>query len=142
MKKYTGNQLTERCIQLPDRRGNNRLDSLRNIILNPAVGIIFLVPGVGESIRLSGRATIVTDGNLCRAFSLNGKAASSVLSIQVDKVYFQCQKALARSGLWHSELQIDRQKLPTAGDMSKIFADARNINFDAEAYDKNYLIDS
>src|SRR5687768_16735791 len=84
-------------IQMPDRRGNNRLDSLRNIINNPAVGIIFLVPNVGETIRLSGRAEILVDEELCQSFAVNGIPASSVISVKVSKVYYQCQKAIARS---------------------------------------------
>ncbi|MFT7687415.1 MAG: PPOX class probable FMN-dependent enzyme [Candidatus Azotimanducaceae bacterium] len=130
--------VNEKCIQLPDRRGNNRLDSLRNIILNPSVGIIFLIPGIGETIRLSGQAMIKSDEDLCQSFMQNGKAASSVLSIQVEKVYFQCQKALARSLLWSAESSASKQELPSAGEMAKVFADSKNIDFDAEAYDQNY----
>ena len=132
--------VSEKCIQIPDRRGNNRLDSLRNIVQNPDVGIIFLIPGVGETIRLCGKATILVDEELCASFSIAGKAATSVLSIEVEKVYFQCQKALARSKLWDSSHHIERGELPTAGDMAKAFAAAQNIEFDAESYDKNYPV--
>lgn len=130
--------LSKTCIQIPDRRGNNRIDSLRNIIINPKVGIIFLVPGVGETIRLRGKAQILVDPKLCESFSMNGKPASSVLSIDVTAVLFQCQKAIARSQLWHSEKHTDKRSLPTAGEMTRVFADAHNIEFDAESYDKNY----
>ncbi|AEF54171.1 pyridoxamine 5'-phosphate oxidase family protein [Marinomonas posidonica] len=130
--------VNERCIQIPDRRGNNRLDSLRNIIHNPQVGLIFLVPNVGETIRVSGRAEILVDNDLCDSFSIQGKAASSVLSISVEKAYFQCQKAIARSGLWDPSQHIDRGELPSAGDMAKVFADMKNIEFDAQEYDKQY----
>ncbi|KZN14731.1 pyridoxamine 5'-phosphate oxidase family protein [Marinomonas sp. TW1] len=130
--------VNEHCIQLPDRRGNNRLDSLRNIIHNPKVGLIFLVPNVGETIRVSGTAQILVDQALCDSFAMQGKAASSVISIQVEKAYFQCQKAIARSGLWQAEHYIDRSELPTAGEMAKVFADRQNIEFSAEEYDKNY----
>jgi len=88
------------CIQMPDRRGNNRLDSMRNIVDNPSVGLIFLIPNVGETIRLSGTASIIIDEALCESFSVKGKPASSVISISVNKVYFQCQKALVRSKLY------------------------------------------
>ncbi len=86
-------------IMIPDRRGNNRLDSLRNIILNPDIGLIFLIPGVGETLRVSGKAEIMIDVELCNSFEIQGKPATSVISIHVEKVYFQCQKAIARSKL-------------------------------------------
>ncbi len=130
--------VNEKCIQLPDRRGNNRLDSLRNIVLNPSVGLIFLVPNAGEAIRLSGKAEIIVDSQLCESFSVGGKPASSVLSIHVEKVYYQCQKAIARSSLWDATSYFDRSELPTAGQMSKVFAAAQSVEIDAEEYDKNY----
>ncbi len=130
--------VNEKCIQLPDRRGNNRLDSIKNIIRNPSVGLIFLVPNAGETIRLSGKAEILVDDDLCRSFAINGKAASSVLSISVDKVYFQCQKAIARSKLWDTSEHIDRSELPTAGQMVKGFAVENNQEFNSDSYDKNY----
>lgn len=128
----------EKHIQIPDRRGNNRLDSLRNIVKNPNVGIIFLVPNVGEAIRLSGKAQIITDRKLCESFSIKGKPASTVLSVKVEKIYYQCQKAIVRSSLWDSSTYIERDELPTAGEMTKVFSASQNIEFDAEAYDKNY----
>ena len=127
-----------KCIQLPDRRGNNRLDSLRNIVHNPNVGLIFLIPGIGETIRLSGKASIVIDEALCESFAINGKAASSVISIDVEKVYFQCPKALARSKLWDASKHIKRTELPSTGTMVKVFTDAHNVEFDAQEYDKSY----
>ncbi|MFT4629879.1 MAG: PPOX class probable FMN-dependent enzyme [Arenicella sp.] len=130
--------VNEKCIQLPDRRGNNRLDSIKNIIRNPTVGLIFLVPNAGETIRLSGKAEILVDDDLCQSFAINGKAASSVLSINVEKVYFQCQKAIARSKLWDTSKHIDRSELPTAGQMVKVFAANKNQKFDSDSYDKNY----
>jgi len=126
--------VNQRCIQIPDRRGNNRLDSLRNIVTNPEVGLIFMVPNVGETIRVSGKI----DSALCDSFSINNKPASSVLSITVEKAYFQCQKALARSKLWQSSEHIDRLELPSTGSMVKEFAAMQNIKFDAERYDENY----
>ena len=130
--------VNEKCVQLPDRRGNNRLDSIKNIIRNPSVGLIFLVPNTGETIRLSGKAEILVDDDLCRSFAINGKAASSVLSISVDKVYFQCQKAIARSKLWDTSEHIDRSELATAGQMVKGFAVENNQEFNSDSYDKNY----
>jgi PPOX class probable FMN-dependent enzyme len=128
----------DKHILIPDRRGNNRLDSLRNIVVNPKVGLIFMVPYAGETIRVSGTAQIIIDKSLCESFAINGKAASSVLSITVEKAYFQCQKAIARSKLWDSTSYIDRKSLPTAGQMAKLFTDNHGIAFDHESYDKNY----
>ena len=128
----------EKRIQMPDRRGNNRLDSLRNIVQNPDVGIIFLIPNVGETIRLSGKAKIIVDGELCNSFSMQGKPASSVIEVDVEKVYFQCQKALVRSSLWDSSMHIERTELPSTGEMVEAFASAKNIEFDGKDYDANY----
>ena len=127
-----------KCIQIPDRRGNNRLDSLRNIVHNPSVALIFLIPGIGETIRLSGKASIVIDEALRESFAINGKAASSVISVDVDKVCFQCQKALARSKLWDASQHIKRNELPSTGSMVKVFTDAHSVEFDAQEYDKSY----
>ncbi|MCJ8324477.1 MAG: pyridoxamine 5'-phosphate oxidase family protein [Rhizobiales bacterium] len=124
----------EKHLLLPDRRGNNRLDSLKNIVENPQVGLIFLVPNAGEAIRVAGQAEIIIDAELNASFAMNGKPASSVLSIRVDKIYFQCQKAIARSKLWQPETFPDRSHLPTAGQMIKAFDETHND----EAYDKAY----
>ena len=128
----------ERTIQIPDRRGNKRLDSLRNIIANPLVGIIFLVPNVGETIRLSGQARILVDKELNASFSINGKPSSSVIVVGVGKVYYQCQKALDRSRLWEPESYPERSHLPTAGEMNQVFARMHGVEFDGDAYDKDY----
>ena len=126
------------CIQIPDRRGNNRLDSLRNIVANAQVGLIFLVPNAGETIRVSGSAEILIDDALCQSFAINGKPASSVLSVKVEKAYFQCQKALARSRLWDPASYPGREGLPTAGEMTRYFADLQGQEFDGEVYDREY----
>lgn len=126
------------CIQIPDRRGNNRLDSMRNIVGNPNVGIIFLVPNAGETIRVSGQAEILIDQELCESFAINGKPASSVLSVKVEKAYFQCQKALARSRLWDPSSYPDRGELPSAGQMAQYFSEQRGEDFDGEIYDQEY----
>jgi PPOX class probable FMN-dependent enzyme len=126
------------CVQIPDRKGNNRLDSLRNILENPAVGVIFLVPGAGETLRLGGRAEILADEALCQSFAINGKAASSVLSIQVDKVYYQCQKALARSKLWDPRVRVEPGQLPSAGELARHFSAEQGVELDAESYDADY----
>lgn len=130
--------VSETCLQIPDRRGNNRLDSLRNIIHNPQVGLIFMVPNAGEAIRVSGKAEIIVDEALCASFAVNGKPASSVLSVTVEKAYFQCQKAIARSQLWDSASYIERSELPSVGQMIQHFADQQQAEFDGQAYDTNY----
>lgn len=130
--------VNQRCLQIPDRRGNNRLDSLRNIVANPEVGLIFLIPNIGETIRVAGKAEILIDDDLCNSFSMNAKPASSVISITVEKAYFQCQKALVRSKLWDASTHIDRSALPSAGAMVKTFAQMQNVEFDGQSYDDNY----
>jgi len=124
------------CIQIPDRKGNNRLDSMRNILDNGQVGIIFLIPNAGETLRVSGRAEILIDAELCRSFAINGKPASSVLSITVQKAYYQCQKALVRSRLWDPESHVDRARLPSAGQMAQHFSARQGQGFDGKAYDE------
>ncbi len=126
------------CIQIPDRKGNNRLDSLRNVLENPAVGVIFLVPGAGETLRLAGRAEILVDEALCQSFAVNGKPASSILSIRVDKVYYQCQKALVRSGLWDPKKQVEAGQLPSAGELARHFSAEQGVELDAASYDADY----
>ncbi|MCP4980845.1 MAG: pyridoxamine 5'-phosphate oxidase family protein [Gammaproteobacteria bacterium] len=125
-------------IQIPDRKGNNRLDSMRNVIVNPDVGVIFLIPNVGETIRISGKAEILIDSELCNSFAINNKPASSVLSIKVDKVYYQCQKALVRSRLWDPKSYIERGDLPSAGQMAQYFSAQHGIEFDGQTYDEAY----
>ncbi len=130
--------VNSRCIQIPDRRGNNRLDSLRNIISNPEVGLIFLIPNIGETIRVSGTADVLIDESLRQSFSINGKPASSVISVTVTKAYFQCQKALVRSRLWNASAHLDRSELPSTGTMVKEFASMQDVDFDAQSYDEGY----
>lgn len=122
-----------KTILLPDRKGNNRVDNMRNIIVNPQVGLIFLVPDAGETIRVAGRAEIIVDAELNESFAIKGKPATSVLRISVDKIYFHCGKALIRSGLWKSETYLDRKSFPSAGEMGK----AIDKSFDGETYDRN-----
>ena len=125
----------EKRVMIPDRRGNNRIDTLRNIVRDPRVSLLFLVPGVGETLRINGRAKISVDPELCASFDMNGKTPRSVIIVTADRVYFQCQKALARSRLWDPEAQVERKELPTAG---KILQSLSRDEFDGEAYDRNY----
>ena len=125
----------EKRVMIPDRRGNNRIDTLRNIVRDPRVSLLFLVPGVGETLRINGRAEISVDPKLCASFDMNGKTPRSVIIVTADRVYFQCQKALARSRLWDPDAQVERKELPTAG---KILQSLSRDEFDGEAYDRNY----
>lgn len=125
-------------ILIPDRRGNNRVDSLRNIVANPDVGLIFLIPNIGETLRLSGKAKIIVDEELCASFSINNKPASSIISISVEKVYFQCQKAIVRSKVWDSESHVSRDELPSVGEMAKELAKKHGVEVDAHQVDKEY----
>jgi uncharacterized protein len=102
-------------LAIPDRRGNNRIDSLRNLVRDPRVALLFLIPGVGETMRIIGRAKISTDPKLTESFIVNGKAPKCVLVVTVEKAYFQCTKAIIRSKLWDPASIVDRKTLPTPG---------------------------
>ena len=122
----------ERTLLIPDRRGNNRADSLRNIISNPHVALLFLIPGVGETLRVNGRAIISTAPSLLERFAVDGKLPRSVIVVSVDTVFFQCSRAVWRSKLWDVDRQIDRKSLPSTG---KMLGDISQARIDAEQYD-------
>ena len=105
----------ERTLMIPDRRGNNRIDSLRNIVRDPRVSLLFLIPGVGETFRVIGRAAISTDPALLDSFVFAGKTPRAVIIVKAERVYFQCSKAIVRSKLWDAETKIDRKSLPSNG---------------------------
>jgi uncharacterized protein len=105
----------EHTLLIPDRRGNNRIDSLRNLVRDPRISLLFLIPGVGETMRINGRAVISTDPKLTESFVFNGKAPKCVLVVTVERAYFQCTKAIIRSKLWDPATQVDRKTLPTPG---------------------------
>jgi len=105
----------EKTLLIPDRRGNNRIDSLRNLIADPRISLLFLIPGCGETIRVNGRAAISVEPALCESFIFAGKVPRSVIVVTAERVYFQCAKAIVRSGLWDPATRIDRKKLPTSG---------------------------
>ena len=123
----------EKTLLIPDRRGNNRIDSLRNIVANPHVALLFLIPGIGETLRVNGRAAITTEPALLRRFSVDGKPPRSVIVVFVDTVYFQCSRAIFRSNLWDPSRHIARETLPSLG---RMVADVSRTPFDAEAYDR------
>ena len=105
----------DKTLLVPDRRGNNRIDTLRNILTDPRVALLFLIPGCGETIRVTGRAAISTDPALTQGFLVDGKAPRSVLIVAVDTVFYQCAKAIVRSKLWDATRHVERKSLPSAG---------------------------
>ena len=109
--------LDEHTLLLPDRRGNNRTDSLRNVIQDPRVALLFMIPGVAETLRINGRAHVSVDPALLARFAVDDKIPRSVLVVRIDTVYFQCARALVRSRLWDSASQQPRTSLPSAGSM-------------------------
>jgi PPOX class probable FMN-dependent enzyme len=122
----------EKTLLIPDRRGNNRADSLRNIIADPRVALLFLIPGVGETLRVNGRALICTAPQLLERLSMDGKLPRSVIVVQVETVFFQCSRAIWRSKLWDPEEQIDRKSLPSLGTM---LGDISSSRIDPASYD-------
>lgn len=127
-----------RTLLIPDRRGNNRIDTLRNLVRNPAISLLFLIPGIGETIRVTGSARILTIPALLESFQMNNKLPRSVIEISVHSVYFQCQKALARSQLWESKSRIERKELPSTGTMIQQMMEKQHEEFDGKAYDEGY----
>ncbi len=123
----------EKTLLIPDRRGNNRVDSLRNIIANPRVALLFLIPGIGETLRINGRAEICTDPALLARFGVEGKLPRSVIVVRVDTCFFQCARAIFRSKLWETERHVERTSLPSTG---TILSDVTKGRFDGKEYDK------
>ncbi len=109
--------LDDKRLLIPDRRGNNRVDSLTNIVENPRVGLIFMIPGVEETLRVNGSARIVRDPAVLAPLAAQGKVPRSALEVTVEEVMFQCSKALRRSRLWDDDYRIERSVLPTLGQM-------------------------
>lgn len=122
----------DKTLLIPDRRGNNRIDGLINLIEDPRVGLIFLVPGVNETLRINGRAAISADPELCGRFGVRGKAPATVLVVTVEEAFIHCAKALVRSELWNPDKQIDRSCLPSAG---RMLADHTVGSIDPVTYD-------
>lgn len=121
----------DKTLLIPDRPGNNRIDTLRNIIEDPRVALLFVVPGINECVRVNGRAEISIDPDLLARFSIDGKVPRTVLIVAVDSVYFQCARALTRAKLWDATGHRDATSLPTAG---QILAGVE-ADFDGTAYD-------
>ncbi|CAA9252543.1 MAG: Phosphohydrolase (MutT/nudix family protein) [uncultured Acetobacteraceae bacterium] len=105
----------ERTLMFPDRRGNNRVDSLRNIVRDPRAALLFLIPGSGTTLRANGRAHLDTDPALLASFAVEGKAPRSVVVFRVEAIYFQCARAVLRAGLWDPESRVPPESLPSPG---------------------------
>ena len=107
--------LDDNTLVIPDRPGNNRLDSLQNVIENPEVGLLFLVPGFMETLRINGTAQIRTDQELCQRFAVAGRLPPSVLVVTVREAFLHCAKSIMRSRLWDADAQVERSLMPTIG---------------------------
>ena len=115
--------IDDKHLLIPDRIGNNRIDSHLNLVERPGVGLIFFVPGIDETFRVNGRARITTDPETLAPHAVQGKAPRAAIVIEVDEAFFHCGKALKRSKLWHDDHKVERTSFPTLG---KIIADQTN----------------
>ena len=125
----------DKTLLLPDRRGNNRIDSLRNIVRDPRLALMFLVPGSNTAMRVNGRGSLSIEPDLLDSFIMEGKPPRSVIIIDIDAVYFQCARALMRGDVWNPETFVDAQSLPSAGQM---LAAASQGQVGGEAYDQDW----
>jgi uncharacterized protein len=125
--------LDERTLLVPERPGNRLADSLRNILANPHVGMLFIIPGVGDTFRVNGRAIITDDPELLAPSTVEGSSPRLGLVVTIEEAYTQCSKALIRSDLWNPERHIDRSELPSGGEILRSLNDP---SFDAEEYDR------
>jgi PPOX class probable FMN-dependent enzyme len=122
-----------RTLMLPDRRGNNRIDSLLNVVRDPRVALLLLIPGSGSTLRVNGQGYLDTDPGLLASFEVEGKAPRSVLVIEVGEIYFQCARAIVRSRLWDPAAHVDPSVLPTPGE---ILAAMSNDRVGGAEYDR------
>jgi hypothetical protein len=125
----------EKTLMMPDRRGNNRVDSLRNIVRDPRVALLFLIPGSGSTLRINGDAHVSADPALLASFKMEGKAPRTVIVMTVHEVYFQCARAIVRSDLWNPDKRVDPRSLPTPG---QILAEMSENRVGGEAYDREW----
>ncbi len=123
----------EKTLMMPDRRGNNRIDSLRNVVRDPRIALLFLIPGSGSTLRVNGRALVSADPDLLASFQIDGRAPRTVIVMTVDEVYFQCARAIVRSDLWNPDRRIDPRSLPTPG---QILASMSEDRVGGEEYDR------
>ena len=122
-----------KTLMMPDRRGNNRCDSLRNIVRDPRVGLLFLIPGSGSTLRVNGRAYVTAEPELLASFLMEGKAPRTVIVMHVEEIYFQCARAIVRSDLWNPDKRVDPKVLPTPG---QILAEMSDNKVGGAEYDR------
>ena len=125
--------LDDKTLAIPDRPGNNRIDSFRNIMRDPRIALLFLIPGIGETLRVNGRASISIDPDLMQSFAVGGKLPRSILIVHIESIYFHCSKSIVRSKLWEEATKIDRKSLPSTG---TIIAELSSGKFGGEIYDR------
>lgn len=123
--------LNDQTLAIPDRRGNNRLDTLRNIVVDPRVAVLFMIPGCNETLRVNGQAYLSLDDEILSQFEVDGKLPTTAIVVKIERVYFQCARALKRSHLWDSSHHVDRASLPSAGTLIR----SAIADFDANLYD-------
>ena len=125
--------LDKKTLAIPDRPGNNRIDGMRNLVRDPRIALLFLIPGVGETLRVNGRAAISVDLDLLQSFAIGGKLPRAVMVVTVERIYFHCSKAIVRSKLWSESTKVERASLPSTG---TIIAELSNGKFGGESYDR------
>ena len=122
------------AVLIPDRRGNNRIDTLRNLVHDPRISLLFLILGIGLTLRINGRAEIRTDRVLRESFEMQGKTPATVIAVSAERVYTQCPKALVRSKLWDASVYLSKSDLPSSGEMLQ----AIEAGFDGATWDAQY----
>jgi uncharacterized protein len=125
----------DKTLMMPDRRGNNRIDSLRNIVRDPRIALLFLIPGCSNTLRVNGHAHLSCDAELLASFKVDGKAPRSVIVMTVEDIYFQCARAIVRAELWNPDKRVDPKTLPTPG---QILAAMSDNTVGGEAYDREW----
>ncbi|SHN14526.1 hypothetical protein SAMN05444272_4281 [Roseibium suaedae] len=125
----------EKTLLMPDRRGNNRIDSLRNIVRDPRVALMMLIPGSHSTLRINGKAKLSADPDLLESLAMDGKSPRSVTIITVEEIYFQCGRAVLRAGLWDTSKHIDPATLPTPG---QILEDMSSGEVNGKSYDDEW----
>jgi len=125
----------DKTLMMPDRRGNNRIDSLRNIVRDPKIALLFLIPGSGSTLRINGSGHVSTDPALLESFRMEGKTPRTVIVMTVGEIYFQCARAIVRSDLWNPDKRVDPGSLPTPG---QILAAMSDNTVGGDSYDREW----
>lgn len=125
----------KKTVLIPDRRGNNRVDALKNIVRDPRISLLFMIPGVGNTLRINGMAEIINDPALNQSFAMGDRLPRTVLKVTAERVYFQCPKALVRSRLWSADAHVPRAELPSSGEILEALSGGR---FNGAEYERNY----